>query len=85
MMGGSQVMAREHYQQLKQIAGDDYLLSDLFYARFCLLQQQEREAFVAVMQRIVDHPPGNSGMALYNAIAGRRAAIYLSAVDAWFE
>lgn len=85
MMGGSQITAREHYQLLKQIAGDDYLLSDLFYARFCLLQQQDREAFVAVMQRIVDHPPGNSDLALYNAIAGRRAAIYLSAMDAWFE
>lgn len=85
MMGGSQAKARDHYQQLKQVAGDDYLLSDLFYARFCLLQQQDRETFVAVMQRIIDHPSGSSDVALYNAIAGRRAAIYLSAVDAWFE
>lgn len=85
MMGGSQIRAREHYQQLKQVAGDDYLLPDLFFARFCLPQQQDREAFVAVMQRIVDHPSGNSDMALYNAIAGRRAVIYLSAVNTWFE
>lgn len=85
MLGGSQEKALAHYQQLQQIVGDDYLLADLFYARFCLQQQQDREAFVDVMQRIVDHPTGDSDVALYNAIAGRRAAIYLSAVDSLFE
>lgn len=85
MMGGSQDMARDHYRRVKQIAGDDYLLADLFYARFCLQQQQNREAFVQVMQRITDYPAGDGDKALYNAIAGRRAAIYLSAVDMLFE
>ncbi|MBC2712713.1 MAG: hypothetical protein HGJ94_17515 [Desulfosarcina sp.] len=85
MMGGSQDKALYHYQQLKQIAGDEYLLSDLFYARFCLQQQQDRQAFVDVMQRIADHQAGGSDVSLYNAIAGRRAAIYMSAVDSLFE
>ena len=34
MMGGDQKRADYHYQQLKKIAGDDYLLADLIYARF---------------------------------------------------
>ena len=84
MMGGSQDKARDHYRQLKRITGDEYLLSDLFYARFCLQQQQDREGFVDLMQRIADHPVGESDVALYNAIAGRRAAIYVSAVDSFF-
>ncbi len=85
MMGGNQDKALDHYHQLKQIAGDEYLLADLFYARFCLQQQQDREGFIDRMQRVIDHPATNSDIALYNAIAGRRAAIYLSAVDLLFE
>ena len=85
MMGGSQDKALAHYQAVKAIAGDNYLLPDLFYGRFCLHQQQDREGFVDMMQRIVDHSTGESELALYNAIAGRRAAIYLAAVDALFE
>jgi hypothetical protein len=85
MMGGNQEKAREHYQRLKQIAGEEYLLPDLFFGRFCLQQQQDRGAFVDLMQRIIDYPPVDNELALYNAIAGRRAGIYLSAVDALFE
>jgi hypothetical protein len=41
--------------------------------------------FVDLMQRIIDSPPVDNELALYNAIAGRRAGIYLTAVDALFE
>ena len=85
MMGGSQKKALVHYQQLKKIAGDHYLLPDLFYGRFCLHQQQDREGFVDVMRQIADHPANESDVSLYNAIASRRAAIYLTAVDILFE
>jgi hypothetical protein len=85
MMGGSLQQANDHYLALKQMVGDDFLLTDLFYARFCLTQQQDRDGFVDLMQRIVDHPTTDSDVALYNAIAVQRAAIYLSALDLWFE
>ena len=85
MMGGSQEKAIDHYHRLKEIAGDDFLLADLFYGRFCLQQQQDREGFVDLMQRIIDQPATDRDMALYNAIAGRRARIYLAAVDTLFE
>ena len=42
-------------------------------------------AFVDLMQQIIGHPSGEHDASLYNAIAGRRAAIYLSAVDLLFE
>jgi tetratricopeptide (TPR) repeat protein len=85
MMGGSQAKALDHYQQVKRIAGNDFLLADLFYARFCLQQQQDRKGFIDLMQRITEHPAADNEMALTNAIAGRRAAIYLAAVDLLFE
>lgn len=85
ILGGSQEKALDHYQQVKTIAGDNYLLPDLFWGRFCLHQQQDREGFIDMMQRIVDHPAGEDEVALYNAIAGRRAAAYLAAVDTLFE
>jgi len=85
MMGGSQEKAGVHYRQLRQIAGEEYLLADLFYGRFCLHQQQDREGFVATMQRIADHPIKDGDLALYNAIAAQRADIYLAAVDRLFD
>ena len=85
MMGGNPARAYEHYRQLKQIVGKEYLLADLFYARFYLPQQQDRDGFVAIMQRIIHHPPSDDSMALHNAIAARRASIYLTAVDQFFE
>lgn len=85
MMGGSQEKAGDHYRQLRQIAGEEYLLADLFYGRFCLHQQQDRDGFVATMQRIADHPVKDGDLALYNAIAAKRAGIYLGAVDRLFD
>jgi hypothetical protein len=85
MMGGSQDKALVHYQQLKMITGDHFLLPDLFYGRFCLYQQQDREGFIDMMQRIIDHPASENEVSLYNAIAGRRAVAYLAAVDTLFE
>mgnify|MGYP000574979867 CR=1 FL=1 len=85
MMGGSQEKAGDHYRQLRQIAGEDYLLADLFYGRFCLHQQQDRDGFVTIMQRIADHPVKDGDLALYNAIAVHRADIYLSALDRLFD
>lgn len=85
MMGGSQELANDHYRQLQQIAGEDYLLADLFYGRFCLHQQQDREGFVTIMRRIADHPVEDGDLALYNAIAAQRARIYLGVVDRLFE
>lgn len=85
MMGGSQDKAREHYRRLKKIVGDEFLLADLFYGRYCLQQQQDRDAFVDLMRQIINQPPVTHDASLYNAIAGHRAAIYLSAVDILFE
>jgi hypothetical protein len=85
MMGGDLNRAEAHYEQVERIAGDDYLLGELFYARFCLPQRQDRDGFVTAMQSIVKRSNSDSDLALYNAIAARRAAIYLSAVDAFFE
>jgi hypothetical protein len=85
MLGGDMNRAQDHYKQLKQIAGDGYLLADLFYGRFCLQQRQDRDGFMAIMQRIIDHKPADDNTALYNAIAARRAKIYMAAVDRLFE
>ena len=85
MLGGSEAKALTHYQALKRIAGNDFLLADLFYGRYTLQQQQDREAFIETMQRIIDHPSRDDQMAMVNAIAARRATIYLSAVDSLFQ
>jgi hypothetical protein len=85
MLGGSQEKALYHYGRLKTIAGGNYLLTDLFYGRYCLYQQQDRKGFVDIMQQVAGHPVREGDVALYNAIAARRAAVYLAAVDRLFE
>ena len=84
MMGGSQAKAADHYETIKRLVARQYVLPDLVYGRFCLVQQQERSAFIDLMRRIAEAPARGGDLALYNAIAGRRAAIYLSAVDSLF-
>jgi hypothetical protein len=84
MLGGSPRLALENYHMAKQVAGDAYLLPELLYARYCVHQRQDKTAFIQAMQAIADHPARTDEMALDNAIAARRAAIYLRAVDRLF-
>ncbi len=86
MMGGNLDAALEHYQILKSIAGTDFLLADVLYARYCLPRQQDRKAFEEIMQRVAHASAGSSDpAALFNQVAAKRARIYLKAVDQMFD
>lgn len=85
MMGGSPAKAGAHYRRLKALAGDDFLLADLFFARYCLPRKQDRRGFTEILGRIYASQDGPAKYRLYNAAARRRAEIYLEAVDRFFE
>ena len=84
MMGGSPAKALDHYRRLKELAGEGFLLADLFYARYYLHQQQDRQGFTETLQRILAAPEGPDRYRLYNRAAQVRAEIYLKAVDDLF-
>ena len=83
MMGGRPSSAKAHYQALKDQVGNGFLLADLFYARFYLYRQQDRDGFVQVLTRIKNEK-GDDRYALYNQVARDRANIYLKAEDDLF-
>ncbi|MFC1858915.1 TRAP transporter TatT component family protein [Thermodesulfobacteriota bacterium] len=85
MMGGNLNLAQSHYDKVKELAGDDFLLADLFYARYYLYQKQERDAYQKVLSGIVQHQESRQLFRLYNKVAVLRAELYLSAIDQLFE
>lgn len=84
-MGGNPSLALAHYQKLKSLAGDGFLLAELYYARYYLYQMQKRSEYVNVLTDIIRYSGTDKTYRLYNKIAADRAEIYLSAVDQFFE
>jgi hypothetical protein len=84
MAGGDPEAAQQHYQKLKETAGNDFLLADLYYARHLLVQKQEREKFTAVLNDIISREPSTKRYALFNQVAVCRARVYLEAADYFF-
>jgi hypothetical protein len=81
--GGDPQKAAFHYRALKEMQ-PGFPLSDLFYARWCLVQQQDRNRFLSLLNGILRTAPTDDGLRLYERVAARRAEIYLAAVDRLF-
>jgi hypothetical protein len=84
LSGGNPEWALNHYRQLKQMHGDTFLLTDLYYARYYLYYQQDREGFVSILNRIINKPYTVEKFRLYNKVAKDRAKIYLPATGRLF-
>ena len=84
MMGGNPEAAKMHYEKLKAMSKDQFLLADLYYARYLLYQQQEKEAFENIVRRIADWTSTEKQHAMLNRVAANRARVYLNAIDELF-
>ena len=85
MMGGNLDAALGHYQALKNMLGDPFLMADLFYARYYVQQTQDREAFETILADIEVAAQKDSPFPLFNTVAGAKAGIYLTGIDELFE
>ena len=85
MAGGDFEKAEEHYQKLKQIAGDGYLLGDVMYARYLLVQKQDKAGFHTLLTKVVAARDDAADSRLYSQIARIRARTYLSQEEDLFE
>jgi hypothetical protein len=84
MLGGNPAAARHHYEAFKQLPGAPQTLVEVYYGRYCLPLQQARQAYLDLMRPIAGTPIGvDTG--LFEALAVRRAQLYLAAVDRLFE
>lgn len=84
LVGGNPALALEHYRRLKQLQGDSFLLTDLYFARYYLYHRQDRERFTEVLNRVLSQPVEVEEFRLFNKVAMDRARIYLNATDRLF-
>ena len=84
IVGGNPALALEHYRRLKQLHGDTLQLTDFYYARYYLYNQQDREGFTEVLKRVLSQPSKEEKFRLLNTVAIDRARIYLNAADRLF-
>jgi tetratricopeptide (TPR) repeat protein len=85
LMGGSQAKAKQHYEEVRAISGETLSLADLYYARFCLYQAGDRDAFLKTLRQVVDHRDKIPALRMLNTVAAVRAEAYLQAVDEFFD
>lgn len=85
MMGGSPEKARRHWERHQQLAPETRTLGDLYLARYVLVQEQDKKAFVRRLSAIAGGPDKGAEEGLPAKVAAERARIYLASVDRFFD
>jgi hypothetical protein len=85
MMGGRPESARWHYDQHRLLIPQPMGLRELYWARYYLVQQQQRPEFTRVLSELRRQDPQASLFPLLDSVAARRAAVYLEAADRFFD
>ncbi len=83
-LGGDASAARRHYDTFRAAAGEDFLLAQVFHARYLLHQQQDRSGFESELAAVLARPENPAACRLLNQVARVRARIYLDAADCLF-
>jgi len=84
-LGGQPEAVLGFHRQLKQLKGEEFLLADLYYARFYMVSQDDREGFEKTLQGVVERRlPENDPYPLLNVMARQRARIYLDGAAVFF-
>ncbi len=85
MLGGDPEQARQYYRLHRQTDGAAKSLGDLLLARYLLVQQQDKAAFVKQLTAVPQVPGPGRTFTLLDRVAAVRARIYLDAKDRFFE
>ena len=85
MMGGNLKLALDHYEQHRKLIPQAVPLREMFWARYYLVQEQQREACVKLLGDVVHGGSEKELLGLLDRVAVTRARIYLSAVDRLFD
>ena len=85
MLGGDPVRAKKHFERNIEISGGKFLLTYYFQARYLAIQNQDREAFEQLLNKVEDAPSDLlPEQRLLNSVARRRASDLLLEVDDYF-
>jgi hypothetical protein len=85
LFGGSPEKSLASFETAFAIAGDSFLLSKYFFARYYLYRVQEGDEFRHVLQGVIDAPePAENPYRLLNLIARKRSTTLLGEADDLF-
>lgn len=85
MMGGNPELAKRHYDQHLLLIPQPMRLRELYWARYYLVQQQQRADFTRVLTGLSAEVTQDSAFPLLDSVAAKRAAVYLNAADHFFD
>jgi hypothetical protein len=87
MMGGSAEKAKQHYDRIQTMNQKKFILADVYYARYALVQQNNRAEFEKLLKPLLKPSAESSEpstLRLYNELAKNRAQLYLKSIDDLF-
>jgi hypothetical protein len=87
MMGGSAEKAKQHYDRIQTMNQKKFILADVYYARYALVQQNNRAEFEKLLKPLLKpaaESSETSTLRLYNELAKSRAQLYLKSIDDLF-
>ncbi len=85
MMGGNPGKAREYFYRHAELNNHKPNLGNVYWARYILVQEQDREAFVRGLTEVAELDEADRPLTLLERVAVVRARLYLSAVDYFFD
>jgi len=85
LMGGNPELAQKHYNQHLLLIPQAMRLRELYWARYYLVQRQQRADFISAMSALSAEVAPESRFPLLDSVSAKRAAMYLNVVDHFFD
>ena len=84
-IGGSPEKAKKHFEKVFQIAGDDYLIAKVYFAKYYARQTFDQELHDRVLKEVLKAEiDEDSDLALLNTVAKARAEVLLDESEDFF-
>lgn len=84
-LGGNPERARAHMEKHFTVAPESTMMRSLYWARYVLVQQQDRSEFVRRLSQLTDDVKAGQDLDMLGSVAAVRAGIYLKTQDNFFE
>lgn len=85
MMGGNPDKARIYYQRHGKLNTGTANLGHVYWARYILVRQQDKEMFVQRLSAVEQVSHGDKRLTLLDRVAAVRARLYLESADHFFD
>ncbi|MBO8130697.1 MAG: hypothetical protein H0Z29_04145 [Candidatus Marinimicrobia bacterium] len=84
MFGGNPELGKEYFEKCIKLNGKDYLLPKVYMARYYAVQMMDKELFNKLLNEVINTKTNNKEYNLMNAIAKRKARLFLEKEKLFF-